>query len=127
MATELKGRYADYYSGDKSAGTVEWKTRLSLNQVKVIFGADIARELVAKKRYNLGNTHWLELELLPGEKNADETAKETLKLELVEALYQDLRESLGYKLRSIDYWQGVNHPAGPVCSLTLKVNKEAGQ
>ena len=93
MASELKGRYTDYYRGDKAAGTVVSKVRLSLNQVKVNFGADIARELVAKKRYDLGNTHWLELILLPDEKSADETAKAELKRDVVKALYLDLHES----------------------------------
>lgn len=93
MENELKGRYADYYTGDKANGTVERKVRLSLNSIKVNFGTDIARELVAKKQFNLGNTHWFELALIPGEKSADETVKEELKRELIKALYQDLRES----------------------------------
>ena len=90
---ELKGRYADYYTGDKVTGTVERKVRLSLNAIKVNFGADIAREVVAKKQFSLGNTHWFELVLIAGEKNADETAREKLKRELVKALYLDLQES----------------------------------
>ena len=93
MVNELKGRYADYYTGDKLASIVERKIRLSLNAVKTNFGADIARELLTRKQFSLGNTHWFELVLIPGEKSADETIKEKLKLELVKALYLDLRES----------------------------------
>ena len=96
MTTELKGRYAYYFTGDKANGTIEHQVRLSLNQVKVNFGADIAREVIAKKQFSLGNTHWFELELLPGEKNADETAREKLKKELCFALYEDLRQSYSF-------------------------------
>lgn len=93
MTTEFKGRYAQYFTGDKVAGTVERKVRLSLNGIKVNFGADIARELVAQKQFSLDNTHWFELELLPGEKGPAETAREKLKTDLVKALYLDLKES----------------------------------
>ena len=93
MGNELKGRYAIYYTGNKPLGTVEHKTRLSLNQVKVNFGADIARAVVEDKLLKLGSTHWFELELLPGEKDADEIAREKLKREIVKALYLDLQES----------------------------------
>ncbi len=93
MANELKGRYANYFTGDKLAGTVDRKVRLSLNAIKVNFGADIAKAVLKDKCFELGNTHWFELELLMGEKGADEVAKEELKRELVKALYQDLHES----------------------------------
>ena len=93
MTTELKGRYANYFSGDKEAGTIDRVTRFSLNAVKTNFGADIARELITKKQVSLGNTHWFELELLPGEKSAEETRIQRCKAEIIKALYLDLRES----------------------------------
>lgn len=89
MTTELKGRYANYYLGDKATGTIERKVTLSLNQVKVNFGMYFAKELLKRKQLTLTNKQWLELVLLPGEKGKDEVIKE----EVVKALYQDLKES----------------------------------
>ncbi|KKL92757.1 hypothetical protein LCGC14_1881480 [marine sediment metagenome] len=92
MATELKGRFAQYYSGDKEAGIIERQSRISLNAVKVNWGMDIARIVLTQKTFSLGK-YWFELELLPGEKNGEETARERKTNELCKALYKDLSQS----------------------------------
>ena len=93
MASELKGRFAYYCCGDKTAGTVDRKVRLSLNAIKTNFGADIARMVLSHKELIFTNEQWFELILIPGEKGKDEIAKEKLLKELLSALYLDLRES----------------------------------
>ena len=89
MTTDLKGRYADYFRGDKAAKRIDYTSRLSLNAVKVGYGMDIARELLTRKTFTLSNERWLELILIPGEESKDEVAKK----EIVLALYLDLKES----------------------------------
>ena len=86
MTSELKGRFATYTHNGKTI-------RLSLNAVKTNFGADIARTVLEKKHFSLGDTISFDLELLPGEKTAEETHREKLKVEFCKALYQDLSES----------------------------------
>ena len=64
MTTDLKGRYADYFRGDKAAKRIDYTSRLSLNAVKVGYGMDIARELLTRKTFTLSNERWLELILI---------------------------------------------------------------
>ena len=66
---------------------------MSLNSVKVNWGTEVANLILELKTLDIGNTAWFELELLPGEKNAEETKKEKLRKELCQALYDDLRQS----------------------------------
>ncbi len=93
MTTELKGRFATYFTGNRKAGSTICCSRMSLNAAKINFGLGIARAILRDKKVDFGDTHWFELELLPGEKNAEETAQEKLKKELCYALYGDLRQT----------------------------------
>ena len=93
MTNKLKGRFVTYYKGDKQAGTIEKQARFSLNAVKVNFGIDIARVVLTKKVFILSNRQWIELELIPGEKNAEETEKTERLNQLCRALYSDLRKN----------------------------------
>ncbi len=95
--TELKGRYADYFYGDREAKTIERTHRMSLNAISRDFGMSIARDLLQNKEVLLSNKQWLILELLPGEK----TKEESLKKELIKATYLDLKES--YSALTLDW------------------------
>ena len=93
MALDIKGRYANYYRGDKEKGRVDFTSKVSLNSIKVNMGNYYIQKLLKDKQMIWSNEYWYELILVPGEKNAEETAKDSQKRELVNALYLDLRES----------------------------------
>lgn len=95
--TELKGRFANYFYGDREAKTIDRTHRMSLNAVRRDFGTWATTELLRHKELTLSNNQWLVLELLPDENTADELRKK----EIVKALYQDLKES--YSSLTLDW------------------------
>ena len=93
MAIDIKGRYANYYRGDKEKGRVDFTSKVSLNSIKVNMGIYYVKKLLTDKKLSFSNECWWELILVPGELNAEETARDSLKKKVVLASWKDLRES----------------------------------